>query len=245
MKLSQDPIEVNSLSAIDHVLRHAPKKVRSLATHVPFDRLSGRAKEILQLAKSKGIRTDTQPKSTEKTSENVTAFLDPFDYQDLKPFLETHADSKNGVVILLDHLQDPQNFGALARTAEALGAQALIIPKDRSVNVTAGVYHASVGAVETIPIILVQNVGEALRKLKEAGYWAVGSSLGENAKSLGETPSFEKVALVLGSELEGMSSLMEKTCDWLVQIPLSGKVQSMNVSAAGAILIHHFTTQKG
>jgi 23S rRNA (guanosine2251-2'-O)-methyltransferase len=144
-------------------------------------------------------------------------------------------------VLALDHLQDPQNFGALCRSAEAFGASAILLPKDRGVQVTPGVYHASVGAVETVPIVLVANLGEALRRLKETGYWVVGSAIGGGAKPPWETPDFAKTILVLGAELEGMSQLIEKTCDWKVEIPMAGDIQSLNVSAAGAVLLYELT----
>lgn len=241
MRISQDVLEVSSLSAIDHIMQHRPKRIKHLSILIPFERLSSRAKEIVQLAKQNGIKVENA-KSSERVSESLLATLEAFDYDDLKTLIEQESGKKKSLIVVLDHLQDPQNFGAIARSAEALGAAAVIIPKDRSVSVTAGVYHASVGAVETIPIVLVQNTGEALRKLKEAEFWIVGTSLAKNSKSLSETPTFERVALVMGTELEGMSSLVEKTCDWLVQIPIKGKVQSLNVSAAASILIHHFLT---
>jgi 23S rRNA (guanosine2251-2'-O)-methyltransferase len=98
--------------------------------------------------------------------------------------------------LALDHLQDPQNFGALCRTAEGLGVDGILLPKDRSVTVTAGVYHASVGAVETIPIIQVVNLNEALRQLKEAEFWIVGTALSEQSHDLDDTPDFDKKASV-------------------------------------------------
>lgn len=245
MRPTTEILEITSLSALDHVLRHRPKKVRRLTALIPFERLSVRAKEIYLLAKENKIPVDIAiGKSGDRISEPLVGSLASFEYQELKPFLEKEEAKTKSLVIVLDHLQDPQNFGAIARTAEGLGAAAILIPKDRSVSVTAGVYHASVGAIETIPVILVQNVGEALRKLKEAGFWSVGTALSENSKPLAETPSFEKIALVLGAELEGISSLVEKTCDWIVQIPLTGKVQSLNVSATAAILVHHFLNPK-
>lgn len=106
---------------------------------------------------------------------------------------------------------------------------------------SSGVYHASVGAVETIPVIQIVNLADALRKLKENGFWIVGTSLGEKTQTLQQLPPLEKVVLVLGTEFEGISPLVAKTCDFLVQIPLKGKVQSLNVSATGAILMHALT----
>jgi 23S rRNA (guanosine2251-2'-O)-methyltransferase len=158
--------------------------------------------------------------------------------------IQKAAAQSRALVLALDHLQDPQNFGALCRSAEALGALGVLIPKDRGVGVTAGVYHASVGAVETIPIVQVTNLSAALRELKEAGFWIVGTSLNKDAMELSKIPSFEKIVLVLGAELEGMSASIEKSCDCVTYVPLIGKVQSLNVSAAGAILLHSLLTPR-
>lgn len=226
------PLEIASLSAIEHVLRHNPARVKRL--FLPTNS-GARAADLAKLAKAAKVPIDASPRG--KHMEPVAALLHPFAYKDFRELRDEVAAAKHGFIVCLDHLQDPQNFGALCRTAEGLGATALVIPKDRGVTVSAGVYHASVGAVDTIPVALVNNLGEAVRQLKEAGFWAVGSSLGADSKPLAETPAFEKVALVLGTELEGMSSVLEKLCDWKVRIPLSGKVQSLNVSAAGAILM--------
>src|SRR5205823_2883466 len=132
----------------------------------------------------------------------------------------------------------PQNFGAICRTAEGLGVSGIILPKDRSVAVTPGVYSASVGAVETVPIAQVANLGEALRKLKDRGFWIIGAAVGANAKAPWEMPPFEKAVLVLGAELEGLSPVLEKNCDWLARIPLAGRIESLNVSVAGALLMY-------
>jgi 23S rRNA (guanosine2251-2'-O)-methyltransferase len=166
--------------------------------------------------------------------------LHPFEYANLSDCIETSKTEKRTTFLALDHVQDPQNFGALCRSAEALGCSAIIVPKDRSALVTSAVYHASVGAVDTIPVVQVVNLSQALRELKEAEYWIIGSQLGNVAKPPWKMPDFEKNVLVLGAEGDGISALTQKNCDWLLEIPLTGKVQSMNVSAAGACLLYEF-----
>jgi len=230
------PIEIQSLSAIEHILRHRPERVLSLSCQSSSHRLSPRVEEILHLAREIGLAIGSHSKK-EPHSEPLIAHLQPFEYADWSSWLENLHNEKHGVVLALDHLQDPQNLGALCRTAEALGVKGVIIPKDRSVMVTPGAYHASVGAVETLPILQVTNLNESLRKLKEHDFWIVGAALGENSKPLAELPTFEKTVLVLGTEWEGLKPTTLATCDWLVEIPLRGKVQSLNVSAAGAILL--------
>jgi 23S rRNA (guanosine2251-2'-O)-methyltransferase len=231
-------LEINSLSAIEHLLEHCPGRIRTL--FIANTASGARVQNILKRAKSAGLSVDTSPRS-HQGAEPVKALLNPYEYSDFAEWMTGQKDISKSLVLALDHLQDPQNFGALCRTAEGLGVRGVLTPKDRAVSVGAGVYHASVGAVETIPVILVGNLGEALRKLKDQGFWIVGSALGKSAKSVDEMPKFEKVVLVLGTELEGLSPQIEKLCDWQIEIPLKGKVQSLNVSAAGAILMYEIS----
>ncbi len=237
--LSNNSIEVTSINAIEHVLQHRPDRVKQLLVS---RKASKRIQEVQKLAESLKIPVHFKNDDRDRESEPMIASLAPFTYTELNPFLDKMAAPGVGkaMVVALDHLQDPQNLGALCRTAEALGAKALLVPKDRAVPVSAGVYHASVGAVETLPIVQVVNLGEGLRRLKEAGFWIVGASLGEGATNPWEVPDFEKIVLVLGAELEGISPGVEKICDWRVKIPIVGRVQSMNVSAAGAVLMYEW-----
>jgi 23S rRNA (guanosine2251-2'-O)-methyltransferase len=232
-KHSDNPLETFSLSAIEHLLHHRPEIILSLRI---ADRPTARLKAIEALAREHGIQASVEKGLGE--GESAIALLAPASYLELKPLMASLADRKRTLLIALDHVQDPQNFGALCRTAEALGAQGLIIPKNRSVSVTGSVFSASAGAVGTLPICLVVNLNEGLRKLKEAGYWVVGSTLGDGATEVDKMPDFEKVVLVMGAEGEGMSPLTQELCDWKIQLPMRGSVQSLNVSAAGAILIH-------
>lgn len=230
-------MEVTSLSAIEHIITHRPERVRRLF-------ISGsqnpRVKAIEDKARKAKIQIDfgagARPKG--EAAEPVRAQLSPFEYTDLRDFLISVEPEKRAMVLALDHLQDPQNFGALCRTAEGLGVAGILLPKDRSVTVGPGVYSASVGAVETIPIVLVTNLADGLRKMKEAGFWIIGTTIGAGATPPWEIPDFEKAVLVLGAELEGLSHGVDKTCDWRTEIPLGGKIQSLNVSVAGAILMY-------
>lgn len=226
-------MEIFSLSAIEHVLKHRPRRVKHLWVSSPQEK-SPRVQHILATAKQHQVTVDTF--STKKDEEPVKALIHPFEYQPLSALLESIK--KKSLVLALDHLQDPQNFGAMARTADALGVDAILVPKDRAATIGPGVYAASVGAIETVSIVQVTNLGEGLRKLKEKNYWIVGSRLGGGAKPIADLPSFDRVVLVMGRELEGLSPSIEGLCDWLVEIPLRGKVQSLNVSAAGAILMY-------
>lgn len=226
-------LETSSLSAITHLLHFHPEAIRSL---VLSDRPSPRIDEIEALARQKGMKPSRQKGLSE--GEGARALLTPFSFFEFKALLALLEKEQHGLVVVLDHVQDPQNLGALCRSAEALGAKAMILPRHRSASVTGAVFASSAGAVGTLPLCQVANTGEGLRQLKQAGFWAVGSTLGEGSTTIDEMPTFEKVALVLGAEGEGIAPLTAALCDWKIQIPLVGKVQSLNVSAAGAILMY-------
>lgn len=234
-------LEIESLSAIEHLLRYHPERILSLSVQSDL-RSSSRVEELIALAKESGLAIGTHRKK-DSTTEPLMAHLKPFQYTEWSPWLEKLKNKTKALILALDHLQDPQNLGALCRTAEALGISGVLLPKDRSVSVTAGTYHASVGAVESVPILQVTNLNEAMRKLKEEGFWIVGTALTENSKPLSETPQFDKIVLVLGPELEGLKPTTLANCDWITQIPLKGKVQSLNVSAAGAILMYELSSR--
>jgi 23S rRNA (guanosine2251-2'-O)-methyltransferase len=233
-------LEVTSLSAISHLLKHKPEKIQAL--YLAASR-NPRLDELERLARTNRIPTDRSYRSN-VPGEQGKAVLHPFEYTELPALIESLSDEKKALVLVLDHLQDPQNFGALARSAEGLGAKAIVIPKDRGASVTGGVYNASVGAIETLPVTHVVNIGEALRKLKAAGFWIVGADHGENSKTLEETPDFDRIALVLGAEWEGLGKHILETCDWLVRIPIRGQIESLNVSAAGAILMYELLSKQ-
>lgn len=232
-------IEIHSLNAIEHLLTHRPDRILSLSCAFS-QRESQRIDRILAQAKESGISVAEHHKKL-PTDEPLKAQVKPFQFADWNEWVEKLNAMPRALVLALDHLQDPQNLGALCRSAEAFGVQGVLIPKDRSAGVTAGTYHASVGAVETIPMLQVTNLNESLRKLKKEGFWIIGAALGENSKPLQETPDFEKCVLVLGTELEGLKPTTLALCDWLAEIPLQGKVQSLNVSNAGAIFLYEFS----
>jgi len=203
--------------------------------------MNARIKSIWELSRKQNVPvsvpTEGQPKT--KGSE-LRALLHPFDYRNFKTWQQDVGELRTSLVLVLDHLQDPQNFGAICRLADAFSLDGIIIPKDRTVAVGPGVYHASVGAVDTVPVVQVPNLSESIRRLKDMGFWIVGTTLGNDSTPPWEIPHFEKVALVLGGELGGLRQLIEDQCDCKVLIPMSGKVQSLNVATACAILLYEF-----
>ena len=139
-------------------------------------------------------------------------------------------------MLVLDGVTDPHNLGACLRNADAFGAHAVVVPKDRAVGLNATVAKAASGAAETVPLITVTNLARALTQMKERGVWIVGAD--ERGESLFEADVTGPIAWVLGAEGQGLRRLTRDTCDRLVGIPLSGAVESLNVSVAAGICLY-------
>jgi 23S rRNA (guanosine2251-2'-O)-methyltransferase len=146
------------------------------------------------------------------------------------------------IVTVLDGIEDPQNLGAIIRAGEVLGAGAVVLPKDRSVGVTPAVIRASSGAAIHVPVVQVVNLVRGIRQLKAAGYWIVGLD-GQGKSKFQDLPTFERVALVVGSEGSGMRRLVARSCDFVVAIPVRGKVASLNAATAAAIGLHEMASR--
>ena len=146
-------------------------------------------------------------------------------------------------VLVLDGVQDPHNLGACLRTADACGALALVIPRDRAVQMNATVRKVAAGAAETTPLAVVTNLARTLRLLKEAGLWIVGADA-EAPKLAHETDLSGPIALVMGAEGAGLRQLTRETCDFLVRLPQQGAVESLNVSVATGMLLYEALRQR-
>ena len=145
-------------------------------------------------------------------------------------------------MLILDGITDPRNFGAILRTAEAVGVRHIIIPKDRSVGITPVVYKASAGAISHLRVYRVTNLRRAISSLKAKGFWIVG--LDADAKQDYASQQYpKKLGIVLGSEGRGIRPLISNQCDYLVRIPMKGKISSLNVSVAGAVLLYEVLRQ--
>lgn len=140
------------------------------------------------------------------------------------------------IIVILDHLEDPHNFGAIIRTCEAAGISSLIIPKDRSVKVNATVMKTSAGTLENVDIAMVSNLVSAIKTLKDNGFWIIGTDMeGTDYKKIDYTG---KIAIVIGNEGKGMSRLVAENCDFIAKIPMYGTVNSLNASVAAALVIY-------
>jgi 23S rRNA (guanosine2251-2'-O)-methyltransferase len=178
-----------------------------------------------------------------KAHQSVIAYGAPFDYITLE---EAIALPRNGpaLFVLLDHVTDPHNVGAIIRTTEAVGGTALVLPERRSAGVNATVRKAAAGATAHLPIARVANISQAIRTLKKAGIWVAGAALGEGTVPLGEADFARDLAIVIGAEGEGIAPLVGRECDYRVAIPMYGKTQSLNASVAAAILLYEAVRQR-
>ncbi|HVN86173.1 MAG TPA: 23S rRNA (guanosine(2251)-2'-O)-methyltransferase RlmB [Candidatus Binatia bacterium] len=164
--------------------------------------------------------------------QGVVAQVPAFQYAELSAILEGDAPR----LLVVDQLRDPQNLGALLRSAEAAGFGALILPKDGAVGVTASVEKAAAGAAMRVPVVRVVNIARTLRELKAHAYWIVGLAAGAGA-DLFDFVAPTRVALVLGGE-SGLRRLVQEQCDQLVSIPMAGACESLNASVAGAVAMY-------
>lgn len=156
--------------------------------------------------------------------------------------LEDLLKQENPFLILLDHLEDPHNLGAIIRTAEAAGVDGIVIPKNRSVTVNATAIKTSAGAYKNMKIALVTNLKQTIESLKENGFWIVGTDMeGTNFETIDYRG---KIAIVIGNEGNGMSRLVKESCDFIASIPMRGKINSLNASVAAGIMIYEAVKQR-
>ena len=146
-------------------------------------------------------------------------------------------------MILLDELEDPHNLGALLRTAEAAGVHGVLIPKRRSVSLSATVAKTSAGAIEYVPVAKIGNISQEIRELKERGLWIAGADM-TGEQSYDEADLTGPLVLVIGGEGQGISRLAREACDFLVRLPMAGKLNSLNASVAGSILMYESMRQR-
>jgi 23S rRNA (guanosine2251-2'-O)-methyltransferase len=172
--------------------------------------------------------------------QGAVAVVGEYPYVDVQALL----DAPLPLVLALDSVTDPQNLGALVRSAHVLGAQGVIIPRDRAAQVTPAVVRASAGATEHMRIAQVTNLSRTLEMLKETGLWVVGAVAGGSARAPWELDLREPTAIVVGAEAAGLRRLVAKVCDAHVTIPMAGRLGSLNASAAGAVLLYEAVRQR-
>lgn len=238
---------IYGLHAVRSMLVRQPERV--VAVRLTQSRDDPRAREIEELAKKNRRpiqRIDAHVlKQTlgDVAHQGVVAeveSLPPWSEDDLLSALESARDP---LLLVLDGVQDPHNLGACLRTADACGALAVVVPKDRAAQLNATARKVAVGAAETTPVVAVTNLARALKLLKEAGLWVVGADA-DGPKMAHEVDLRGGVVLVLGAEGAGLRQLTRQTCDFVVRLPSLGAVESLNVSVAAGMLLYEAVRQR-
>jgi 23S rRNA (guanosine2251-2'-O)-methyltransferase len=225
--------------AVAEALRAGRRHIRRIFLAQGVDR-TGILSEIVASARLIGCPVIETPRerlddAVGGNHQGVVAQAAEYPYVDLDALLA--AGTQDRLYLALDHLQDVQNLGTLLRTAEAMGATGVILPGRRSAGVTPAVVNASAGGVEHLKIALVANLVQALEVLKESGAWVAGLDAGPGAKRLSQADLTGPLVLVVGAEGAGLSRLVREKCDWLVEIPMVGKVESLNAAVAGSVVL--------
>lgn len=194
--------------------------------------------EIISLLEKKHVNIEYLSKNEimkmdRNNNQGIILSIPDFEYCSFSSII----DCEKPFIVILDHLEDPHNFGAIIRTCEAAGVTGIIIPKDRSVDVNATVMKTSAGALNNMKICKVTNLNRAIDELKENGIWVIGTDM-DNSVPYTEVDYNIPVALVIGSEGFGISRLVREKCDYVVNIPMKGSVNSLNASVAAGILIY-------
>lgn len=209
----------------------------------------GSVVEIIKAAKQKRVpiqqveRSHLDKMFPGQKHQGVAAMVAPVDYVEWQDILERAREkNEDPLIIILDEIEDPHNLGAILRTADAVGAHGVIIPKRRAVPLTEGVAKASAGAVEYVPVARVANIVQVIEKLKKEGCWVAGTSL--NGKLLYEQDLKGPLVVVIGSEGKGLAKLTEEKCDFLVKIPMLGQINSLNASVATGVVLYEVARQR-
>ena len=179
-----------------------------------------------------------------RSHQGVIALAAAHEYATIDEILEeAAARGENALIVICDELTDPHNLGAIMRSAECAGAHGVIIPKRRSVGLTATVAKASAGAMEYMKVARVTNINNAIAELKEKGVWVFGTAA-EGSVPMYKANLTVPAAIVIGNEGDGMSPLVRKNCDVMVHIPMNGRISSLNASAAASILLYEAVRQR-
>lgn len=177
-------------------------------------------------------------KLVSENHQGIILVVDDYKYFDIDELIK----KGNATVIILDHIMDPHNFGAIIRTCEAAGIDGIIIPKDRSVQVNSTVIKVSTGAIDNVKISRVTNLVNTINYLKENNFWIVGTDM--EGTSYTKIDYKGNIAIVIGNEGDGMSRLVKENCDFIASIPMIGKTNSLNASVASGIMIYEVVRQK-
>ncbi len=225
---------------VRELLRHKPENIKQL--HIIEN--SKNLAEIYQLAKEAKIPLKVSSKEqisnlcNGENHQGVMALVKPRASIKLKELLAKLSDKERCRILLLDGVEDPQNFGSILRSAECFSFDAVLYAASKGVGITPTVTKVSVGASELLKIVSVKNLSETIKALKKANFWIITTDNNEKSESLAEFDFPQKSVIVLGSEGKGVSKLVKEKSDFFLKIELSGRIESLNVSQAGAVVMY-------
>ena len=237
---------IYGINAVEEALKSRGRAFDYVA--VSKDRQDARLQRVIAACRSAGVPIRFEPRdqltriARTAAHQGVVAMAAQKKYDDLDGIL-AHKRAEFHFVLLLDGVEDPHNLGALMRTADAAGADGVVIPERRAVGVNATVAKASAGASEHIPVAKVTNIGRAIEEIKAQNIWVVGLDE-RGTQSYDEVDYKMHCAIVLGAEGHGLHEQVRKKCDFLVSIPMLGSVPSLNVSVAGAVVMYEVVRQR-
>lgn len=244
--LSEDMIE--GRNAVTEALRSGRTINKVFLADGDTDKALGRLAAMAREAGAVVVRIDRRKlndMSPTGAHQGIMASVAAHEYASIEDILRSAEEKGEApLVVICDELSDPHNLGAILRTAECAGAHGVIIPKRRSVGLTAVVGKTSAGAIEYMPVARVSNLADAIRKLKERGVWVFGTAA-DGSTSLYTADLKGPAAIVIGNEGVGMSRIVSESCDFKVSIPMKGRISSLNASAAAAILLYEAVRQRG
>ncbi|WP_312340418.1 23S rRNA (guanosine(2251)-2'-O)-methyltransferase RlmB [Anaerospora hongkongensis] len=210
----------------------------------------GAIREIIGQARSQGLVVqEVEPAKLDQITEGVrhqgvVAMVAPVAYAEIEDILgRAQENGEQPFIVLLDELEDPHNVGAILRTSDATGVHGVLLPKRRSSPLTATVAKTSAGAVEYVPVARIGNISQTLKKLKKQGLWVVGADM-DGDKNYYEADLTGPIVVVVGSEGQGMGRLTKEECDFVVRIPMKGKITSLNASVACSLLLYEVLRQR-
>ena len=239
--------DIYGRNAVLEYLEHKPEHISKIYLK---QQLQGRPiRELEQLASGQRIPVQRVPgrKLAEMVGpvndQGIVAAITPASYIELEDWLEDADLSRNPVILALDEIEDPHNFGAVVRTALACGVDAVMVSKHRQATITGGVMKASAGTILRMPVIRVVNLNQALMKLKESGFWVCGTDM-EGSQDFRRQDYRMPLVVILGSEEKGIRKKTREHCDMLVHIPMKNGVESLNASVSGALICYEILRQR-
>ena len=225
------------------MMEYLPSQIREI--YINQELSKNKNEKLLKLAQSNSIKVttlskaDLDKKTGKSNHQGIAADINDFQYEEFGSLLK----ASHSFYLVLDHIEDPHNLGAIIRTANFFGVGGIIIPKDRAAGITPTVVKTSSGAAMTVPISRVSNLVNAISDLKKKNVWIVGADIAADRELTEIDTEGLEIALVIGSEGKGLTKSIKKQCDFLVSIAKSGKVDSLNASVAAGILIYNLVNK--